>query len=73
MKYMEYREVTAPEEVLNYLEKKASIGENVTFQEAGFFDWLTELSKEGWRPIWQSMNFPTLVVEREVEKEIENS
>ncbi len=72
MKYMEYKEVSAPDEVLNYLEKKALISQNVTFAEAGYFDFLSELSKEGWRPIWQTWVFPTLVMEREVEKEIEN-
>lgn len=69
MKYMEYKEIKAPDEVLTYLEKKAELGEPATFQQAGFFDWLSELSKEGWRPIWQSMNFPFLVVEREVDIE----
>ncbi len=72
MKYMEYKEVRAPDEVLNYLEKKAQLGEQVSFQDAGFFDWLTKLSKEGWRPIWGTMNFPTVVLEREIEEEIEN-
>lgn len=66
MKYMEYQEIKAPDEVLTYLEKKAELGEHVTFQDAGYFDWLSELSKEGWRPIWTSMNFPFLVMEREV-------
>lgn len=69
MKYMEYQEVKASDEVLTYLQKKSELGEQVTLQEAGFFDWLSEISKEGWRPIWQSMNFPTLVMEREVDTE----
>ncbi len=72
MKYMEYKEFRAPDEVLNYLEKKSELGEQASFQDAGFFDWLTELSKEGWRPIWQSMSFPTVILEREIEEEIEN-
>ena len=72
MKYMEYKEFRAPDEVLNYLEKKAQLGEQVSFQDAGFFDWLTGLSKEGWRPIWATMSFPTVVLEREIEEEIEN-
>ncbi len=71
MKYMQYREVVAPDEILTLLEKKAEIGQPVTIQEAGFFDFLGELSKEGWRPIWQSMAFPRIMLEREVEEEEE--
>ncbi len=71
MKYMQYKEVVAPDEILTFLEKKAEIAQEASLQEAGFFDFLSELSKEGWRPIWQSMAFPRILVEREVEEEEE--
>jgi len=68
MKYMEYKEVKAPDKVLVHLEKKAEIGMDPTFlwQEAGYYDFLTELSKDGWRPIWMSLRFPFIIVEREI-------
>lgn len=73
MSYMEYKEVEISDEMHAFLEDKASRGEKVTLQEAGFFDWLTNFSKEGWRPVWQTMRFPFIVLEREVVvEEVEN-
>jgi len=72
MKYMEYKEVRAPDQVLVHLEKKAmEVGQDPSlfWQEAGYYDFLTELSKDGWRPVWVSLRFPLIVVEREVIKE----
>ncbi len=73
MTYMEYKEVKVPDEIQATLSKMAA-EENpktqATLGAAGFFDWLTGLSKdEGWHPVWQAFNFPYLVVEREVKSE----
>jgi hypothetical protein len=71
-KYMEYAEIKIPDEILNRLDKSASIGQPMTYGEAGLFEWLTKLSKEGgWRSVWQAYKFPYIVVEREVAKEAE--
>lgn len=68
--YMETKEVKLPEEVAARLEELAQAGDPnnpPTLGEAGFFDWLNDLSKnEGWRAVWSCFNFPFLVLEREV-------
>ena len=73
MTHMEYKEVKAPDEVLKKLEEMATAGDvnnPATLGGAGFFDWLTELSKsEGWRPVWSGFNFPYITLEREVVSE----
>ena len=70
MNYMEFKEVKAPDEVLKKLEEMAAAGDQenpATLGGAGFFAWLTELSKsEGWRPVWSGFNFPYITLEREV-------
>lgn len=69
MRYMEYREVRMPDEILAKLEKGAEAGKPITLGDAGVFEWLTNMSKsEGWRAVWQAFNFPFIVLEREVEK-----
>lgn len=76
MRYMEYKEVKAPDEVQARLEKMRESGDPsnpATLGNAGFFEWLTKLSREeGWRAIWASFGFPYIVLEREVvEEEVE--
>ncbi|MHA2063127.1 MAG: hypothetical protein ACXABY_01980 [Candidatus Thorarchaeota archaeon] len=72
MKYMEYTELQTPDDVQTRLEKMREIGDPkspATLGAAGFFEWVTKLSREeGWRPVWQGFNFPYLVFEREVDK-----
>ncbi len=72
MKYMEYKEVKSPDEVEVRFEKMREVGDPskpATLGAAGFFDWLTKLSREeGWRPVWASFSFPYIVLEREVSK-----
>lgn len=75
MKYMEYKEVKSPDEVEVRFEKMREVGDPsnpATLGAAGFFDWLTKLSREeGWRPVWASFSFPYIVLEREVNKPLE--
>lgn len=75
--YMEYQEVQVPNEIQERLEKlsqEASPSTPATLGAAGFFTWLTKLSRdEGWRVVWQGFNFPYIVLEREVsKKEVQN-
>lgn len=76
MRYMEYKEVETPDDVQTRLEKMRETGnpnEPATLGAAGFFEWLTKLSREeGWRAVWQGFHFPYIVLEREVvEEEVE--
>ena len=69
-KYMEFREVKVPDDILSKLEKGAEQGKPVTLGDAGVLEWLTQLSmSDGWRPVWHTFNFPFIVLEREVEKD----
>jgi hypothetical protein len=65
MSYTEYQEFRAPDTIINKLEEAAASGKAMTLTEAGFFEWLNKLSKEdGWRVVWQTFNFPIMVLER---------
>lgn len=72
MSYMEFKETYVPEKIQQTLENLSAEGKNPTLKDGGFYDWLTELSREGWRPVWPSFNFPFIVLEREVNEEVEN-
>lgn len=66
---MEFQEFKIPDEILSKFEKGAEAGKPVTLGDAGVLQWLTTLSaSEGWRPVWQTFNFPFIVLEREVKK-----
>ena len=66
MKYVEYKEFETPDEILNHYEKQHEAGEAPSLAKAGFFIWVSDLTKEGWRPIWATMRITHLVLEREV-------
>jgi len=72
-KYVELKEFKIPSEVtdkLAELQEKGDQDNPATLGAAGFFDWLTTMSKtEGWRPVFQGFNYPFIVLEREVEEE----
>ena len=72
MTRVEYKEFKAPDEVQNKLRELThaaqqdpdNVKEDPTLGNAGFFDWLSALSEDGWRPVWQSFAFPFIVLER---------
>lgn len=67
--HIEYKEFEATEKIIAFLDAKIEMGEDpmLFLDEAGYFTWLSEMSKDGWRPIWQTYRFPKIVLEREVE------
>ncbi len=66
---MEFREFKFPDEVITKFEQGIEKGAPITVGESGLLDWLTKMSQtEGWRPVWQTINPPFLVLEREVKK-----
>jgi hypothetical protein len=68
-KYMEYKEFRIPDEIISKLEAGATNSQPMTLGDAGVFNWLSDLSKsQGWRVVWQALNFPFVILEREVEK-----
>ena len=69
--YMQYQEVEAPKEIQDEMQQLVTNpGEKpVILSSTGFFDWLSEQTKGGWRPVWYSFNFPYVVMEREVSVE----
>lgn len=76
MKYMEYKEVKIPQEMLDTIQgalakmQESGEGEPPTMGDVGVMKWLTRLSKdEGWRVVWQAFNYPFFVLEREVVEE----
>jgi hypothetical protein len=68
--YIEYKEFVTPEEILVHyegqVEEQAETGEGPSLEKAGFFKYVSELTKQGWRPIWATMRITHLVLEREV-------
>ncbi len=70
MTYMEYREVRVPTEIeakLEELSQAEGLQTPPTLGAAGFFEWVTKMSREeGWSVVWQGFHFPYVVLEREV-------
>lgn len=74
MTRVEYKEFKAPDEVQNKLgelrqaaaQDPGNVKVDPTLGNAGFFEWLSSLSEEGWRPVWESFAFPFIVLEREL-------
>ena len=77
MRYMQYEEFQVPEEMQQKLADMSEAMANdqsgtvkpATLHRAGVFEWITNLSKEGWTPVWAAFVYPFLVFEREVNDE----
>ena len=69
MEYIEYKEFETPAEIITHYEGQHELGEAPSLDKAGFFKWVSELTKEGWRPIWATMRITHLVLERKVTEE----
>ena len=77
MKYIQYEEFEVPVALQQRLSDMAESAANdqtntiqpATLHSAGVFKWITDLSKEGWTPVWAAFVFPFLVFEREVIEE----
>ncbi len=75
MKRFEFKEVKVPQDLLDKLQQSAIVASQdetgearpLTLGQAGVFDWLTRLSKEeGWCPVWETYQFPYIVLQREI-------
>lgn len=78
----EYKEFQVPQAIQTKLEEitQKAMDDNFadmsapTFGQAGLYEWLSSMSQHGsWEPIWQSFNYPFIVMERTVtEKNVED-
>ena len=76
--FVEVREFQVPDEIQEKLSQLSEAaqqgGAPVTLTQGGVFEWLNGLARsEGWRPVWQTFQYPFIVMEREVTEDVEES